>query len=93
MKLHKIALCNAQKSLAAGAPLGELTTPPKPLVVWGGGKHLPQTSPFGVLLRHLWRLKSNMPLPKQFSLSAAGPRRCLRCYARLAKVVPYDRFF
>jgi len=77
--MHEIAknfVRNAQ-NLAAGAPpqtppLEELTTLPQ----WAGkGKpnslrrHL-LLNPFGVLFRRLQRLKSNVPLPKQFSGSA-----------------------
>jgi len=57
MKKHKIAYVNDQKSLD---PAGELTAPPKPTSRLGSG----------VSLCRLWRLKSNVPLPKQFSGSA-----------------------
>jgi len=59
----------------AQSPLEEFMTLPKPLVDWRGGKSPPQTdlsllNAFGVSLRRLWRLKFNVPLPKQFSGSA-----------------------
>jgi len=66
--VHEIAqncICNAQKSLAAGA----YDAPPNLLVGWGGVNQTPcaQTSPlnaFGISLR-LRRLKSNPMCPSQ----------------------------
>jgi len=51
MKSHKIAYVGLMPKIISGwgsAPIprwGELMTLPKPLVDWGGGKSLPQTSP------------------------------------------------
>ena len=74
--MHEIAqncVCNAQQSLAA-ARSGVKSAPPSPLVAWGVGKPMPRhlsLNAFGVSLRRLRRLKSNVPLPKQFSGSAS----------------------
>jgi len=88
--MHEIAqncVCNAQQLLATGAQpqtaLGKLTAlPHNPQLAeeWVNPmhRHLPFNA-FGVSLRRLWRLKSNVPLPKQFSGSAPDTRHKIRC--------------
>ena len=77
MKSHKTAyvgLMPKNERLGLSPKTGwELTVPPiSPLVGWGVGKPIAQLplNAFGVSLRRLPRLKSNVPLPKQFSGSA-----------------------
>jgi len=73
--MHEISqncVYNAPKS--PQSPLEEFVRSPKLLVDWRGGKSIPSPdlplNDFGVSLRRLRRLKSNVPLPKQFSGSA-----------------------
>ena len=78
--MHEVSenyVYNAQKS--PQSPLEEFITLPKPLVDWRGAKTPPQThlsllNAFVVSLHRLWRLKSNVPLPKQFSGGSAPER-------------------
>jgi len=80
--MHEIAqncVCNAQKIISSWGfsqdpARGVYGAPSSPLAGWGGGKPLHwhhSLNAFSVSLRRLRRLKSNVPLPKQFSGSAS----------------------
>ena len=85
MKSHKIA-CVMPKIISGwGAlPQTQLEELITQIVGWGGGKLLPKLPPqafppqrLDVSLRRIRRLKSNVPLPKQFSGSAPAQTRIL----------------